>query len=430
MRVQVDGLPAGTGMTDISVEVVGSSELYVSVGNAAILPVEVPCQIDPTGCKVEYHGSSNSLTITFDPAPIAALMATAHATDAATRPQSFTFSTERARLTREHTEAADHLKRRQNQLDRLQEIQRLAPANMDLVAMSLGVAGPTELAMKIDARSMPLLEHIRTYQHHIETIVIQLAALPDKQQGAPSSILRDSQSPKPAQLPTPLQVGAAYGMAHAEPPSASIRVPAAETGFVDCSGLAEHLLRARSSEGLADRMQRTPGGRSTVAPVHLPKSSPAASMVAATSASLCTHGWAVCDGFAAAGMVGRVRDEVAALDNRYEPSEIWVGSDSGIGAQLVKPDVRGDKVLWMNDASIDNCRCNALNQLLQAMDLLVMGCLSQHVDSLANINERTDAMLAVYPGKAARFTKHIDNTARDGRRLTVLCGALDKASPN
>ena len=424
MRVQVDGLPAGTGMSDISVEVVGSSELYVSVGNAATLPIEVPCQIDPTGCKVEYHGSSNSLTITFDPAPIAVLMATAHATDAATRLQNSKFSTERARLTREHTDAADHLKRRQNQLDRLQEIQRLAPANMHLVAASLGVAGPTELAMKIDAWSMPLLEHIRTYQHHIETIVTQLAALPDKQQGELSSILRDSQ------LPTPLQVGAAYGMAHAEPPSASIRGRAAEMGFVDCSGLAKHLLRARSSEGLADRRQRTPGGRSTVAPVHLSKSSPAASMVAATSASLRTHGWAVCDGFAAAGMVGRVRDEVAALNNRYEPSEIWVGSDSGIGAQLVKPDVRGDKVLWMNDASIDNCRCNALDQLLQAMDLLVMGCLSQHVDSLANINERTDAMLAVYPGKAARFTKHIDNTARDGRRLTVLCGALDRASPN
>lgn len=30
-------------------------------------------------------------------------------------------------------------------------------------------------------------------------------------------------------------------------------------------------------------------------------------------------------------------------------------------------------------------------------------------------------MLAVYPSGGAKFTKHIDNTARDGRRLTVLC---------
>lgn len=30
-------------------------------------------------------------------------------------------------------------------------------------------------------------------------------------------------------------------------------------------------------------------------------------------------------------------------------------------------------------------------------------------------------MLSVYDGNGARFQRHIDNTARDGRRLTVLC---------
>jgi len=30
-------------------------------------------------------------------------------------------------------------------------------------------------------------------------------------------------------------------------------------------------------------------------------------------------------------------------------------------------------------------------------------------------------MLAIYPGGGSRFQKHVDNTARDGRRLTVLC---------
>lgn len=30
-------------------------------------------------------------------------------------------------------------------------------------------------------------------------------------------------------------------------------------------------------------------------------------------------------------------------------------------------------------------------------------------------------MLAVYPGTGARFQRHVDNTAADGRRLTVLC---------
>lgn len=30
-------------------------------------------------------------------------------------------------------------------------------------------------------------------------------------------------------------------------------------------------------------------------------------------------------------------------------------------------------------------------------------------------------MMAIYPGGGARFARHIDNTAGDGRRLTVLC---------
>ncbi len=34
---------------------------------------------------------------------------------------------------------------------------------------------------------------------------------------------------------------------------------------------------------------------------------------------------------------------------------------------------------------------------------------------------RSDVMLAIYPGGGARFAKHIDNTANDGRRLTLLC---------
>ena len=40
---------------------------------------------------------------------------------------------------------------------------------------------------------------------------------------------------------------------------------------------------------------------------------------------------------------------------------------------------------------------------------------------LAGLADRTHAMLAEYPGRESRFVKHVDNTARDGRRLTVLC---------
>jgi hypoxia-inducible factor (prolyl hydroxylase) len=61
----------------------------------------------------------------------------------------------------------------------------------------------------------------------------------------------------------------------------------------------------------------------------------------------------------------------------------------------------------------------ATEAMLQAMDQLVLGELKKRVPRLARIKDRTDPMLAVYPGGGARFQKHVDNTARDGRRLTV-----------
>lgn len=66
-------------------------------------------------------------------------------------------------------------------------------------------------------------------------------------------------------------------------------------------------------------------------------------------------------------------------------------------------------------------RYTALRELFQALDMLVMGELSSRVAGLEGIQERTDAMLAIYPGSGARFQRHVDNTKRDGRRLTVLC---------
>lgn len=54
------------------------------------------------------------------------------------------------------------------------------------------------------------------------------------------------------------------------------------------------------------------------------------------------------------------------------------------------------------------------------MDTLVMNLLPRRVPRLANVSEHSDAMLSRYPPPGARFQKHIDNTARDGRCLTVL----------
>jgi len=64
-----------------------------------------------------------------------------------------------------------------------------------------------------------------------------------------------------------------------------------------------------------------------------------------------------------------------------------------------------------------------LARMLDAMDCLAMGLreapnsADHRLDCLV---ERSDAMLAVYPPSGARFQAHVDNTAGDGRRLTLL----------
>ena len=61
-----------------------------------------------------------------------------------------------------------------------------------------------------------------------------------------------------------------------------------------------------------------------------------------------------------------------------------------------------------------------LRRLLKAVDAFVFEHLKPRVRKLAHVVERSDAMLAVYPGQGTRFQRHIDNTAGDGRVLTVL----------
>eukprot|EP00621_Florenciella_sp_RCC1693_P010524 CAMPEP_0182527704 /NCGR_PEP_ID=MMETSP1323-20130603/4022_1 /TAXON_ID=236787 /ORGANISM="Florenciella parvula, Strain RCC1693" /LENGTH=1032 /DNA_ID=CAMNT_0024736727 /DNA_START=238 /DNA_END=3336 /DNA_ORIENTATION=+ len=139
------------------------------------------------------------------------------------------------------------------------------------------------------------------------------------------------------------------------------------------------------------------------------------------ASALNSLGCAVCDAFLAPETITGVRDEIRTLERHYKASEIWVGKDSDIGAQITVPRVRGDKVLWVNDLSIQQSSMTHTQTMLASIDRLVFRELGSRVQRLRHLSERTDPMLAIYPGGGSRFQKHIDNTARDGRRLTVLC---------
>ena len=179
--------------------------------------------------------------------------------------------------------------------------------------------------------------------------------------------------------------------------------------------------------------------------------------------SLEERGWACLDGFCGTDLVQRVLREIGGLEPFYDPSEIWVGSSSTVGAQVVVPSVRGDKVLWMcgahpqaqGDANsrtirekggVEPCdtdvkrkfalakgggvskidrsqvaRFPSVRDLFKAMDAFVLKELCPRVERLNDCASRSDGMLAIYPGGGARFQAHVDNTTDDGRRLTVLC---------
>ena len=165
------------------------------------------------------------------------------------------------------------------------------------------------------------------------------------------------------------------------------------------------------------------------------------------SSHLSEHGWAVCDAFLPLDLVRRVRIETEIFKEFFEQSEIWVGKQSDVGAQLSVPSVRGDKVLWMcgghtysapegvtrhvkTKGELEPCKLKvkahapvrkfaAIKETVQAIDGLIAEMRGK-IPELSGIYERSDAMFAVYPGEGSRFARHIDNTTRDGRRLTVL----------
>jgi hypoxia-inducible factor (prolyl hydroxylase) len=147
----------------------------------------------------------------------------------------------------------------------------------------------------------------------------------------------------------------------------------------------------------------------------------ASEMAEDLAASLSARGWATCD-FITSDAVAICREEIKHVAPHYTPGEIWLGKRAS-GAQISVKSVRGDRVFWMHPEQIELGGFVALAEMLAAIDRLVLDELGakRRVARLENLADRTHAMLAEYPGRGSRFVRHVDNTGRDGRRLTVLC---------
>lgn len=96
----------------------------------------------------------------------------------------------------------------------------------------------------------------------------------------------------------------------------------------------------------------------------------------------------------------QVRAEIAQLESQYESGEIWVGKEADLGAQISVKSVRGDRVLWVDRPALLDGPFAALRELVRTLDKLVVKELAARVPRLRQVAERSDPMLAIYPGCA------------------------------
>ncbi|EFJ49684.1 hypothetical protein VOLCADRAFT_104259 [Volvox carteri f. nagariensis] len=135
--------------------------------------------------------------------------------------------------------------------------------------------------------------------------------------------------------------------------------------------------------------------------------------------TLDAYGYAVLDNYISEAAIKGARAELKVMEPHYSAGMIWVGKEAEAGAQISVSSVRGDVVLWLDDQAL-NATAFVKDGMLADVDELVFEGLRTRLPYLAGLHRRSDAMMAIYPGKGARFAKHVDNTAMDGRRLTVL----------
>uniref|UniRef100_S4RTW2 hypoxia-inducible factor-proline dioxygenase n=1 Tax=Petromyzon marinus TaxID=7757 RepID=S4RTW2_PETMA len=87
-----------------------------------------------------------------------------------------------------------------------------------------------------------------------------------------------------------------------------------------------------------------------------------------------------------------------------------------VGQPRAKPSaIRGDKIAWISGSEPG---CEKIAYLMSQMDELIRHCAGRL--GIYNINGRTKAMVACYPGKGAGYVRHVDNPNGDGRCVTCI----------
>lgn len=134
---------------------------------------------------------------------------------------------------------------------------------------------------------------------------------------------------------------------------------------------------------------------------------------------LSQYGLCVLDNFLGSELGSKVLEEVLHIKNEGALRDGQLVSTKGKAQKDLKT-IRSDKICWV-DGKEHNCK--HIGYLIRKVDTLITrankmlnnGKLGQY-----NINGRTKAMVACYPGSGAHYVKHVDNPNRDGRCITSI----------
>uniref|UniRef100_A0A090XDJ3 Putative egl-nine egln protein n=1 Tax=Ixodes ricinus TaxID=34613 RepID=A0A090XDJ3_IXORI len=82
--------------------------------------------------------------------------------------------------------------------------------------------------------------------------------------------------------------------------------------------------------------------------------------------------------------------------------------------------IRGDRIVWVDGTEP---RCPYIGFLVRTLDSIITRCCRMQGAGLLaqyQINQRTKAMIACYPGNGTHYVKHVDNPNQDGRCTTSI----------
>uniref|UniRef100_A0A8C4QY59 hypoxia-inducible factor-proline dioxygenase n=1 Tax=Eptatretus burgeri TaxID=7764 RepID=A0A8C4QY59_EPTBU len=107
---------------------------------------------------------------------------------------------------------------------------------------------------------------------------------------------------------------------------------------------------------------------------------------------------------------GRFTDGRLVRQPRLETTVTLTG-----GPNTSARDIRGDKITWVEG---NESGCENIGFLMNCTDELIHHC-AGHLGCY-NINGRTKAMVACYPGQGTHYVRHVDNPNGDGRCITCI----------